>query len=822
MKNLGLIAILFLMIISSCSKRANFQADFDNINDRIWVGKDFWSIPLEEWRVIDGRLECNGEVAESRVNILTHLLSPDDGNFKISARMGLLKKSGSPGSAGFLLGIYDKEDPGAKAACYFGKSIKAGVSLKGFAFLNGQQVALPEGFDWDEFVIRVKGNNNLLSMVVVDSKGNSTEKLTSKIDGIQGLVAIANNIAIEKEGKPGESGFWFDDLKLSGPKVAMKQDNAFGPILWTTYTLSKNIVKLMAQMPPLGENDNQAVSLQLKKEGVWKTMVTKDIEPDSRTAIFKIVNWDDTQDTPFRVLYTEKGRDGSEARNYYEGTIRRDPVDKPLKVAGLTGQFYNSYPYSPLVENLKKVNPDFLYFSGDQIYESNGGYRIIREPVELSIVNYLGKYYMFGWAFGDLMRDRPTVCTSDDHDVYHGNLWGESGKHLSAKDVDNDDLGGFKQSVRMVNAVNRTQCGNLPDPYDPAPIGDGMSVWYTDITYGRVSFAVVSDRIFKSGPEAVSNWQGRKDHLIAPLKDPSQLIKPGLKMLGDRQVKFLEDWITDWDGADMKVLLTQTVFAGVATHHGSLLGYVYGDLDSGGWPKNGRDRAIRIMRKGFVFQIAGDQHLTSLVQYGVDDYRDAGWCFCTPAISVGYQRWFLPDKLGWEVSGRPGHGEPNTGDYEDAFGNKNFVYAIGNPDKQSKWDKRYLQAHKRSSGFGVCTFNKGDRTIKIDSWKFLAHVDNPNEDDQFPGWPVTISQMDNYGRKAVAYLPKIRVNKPNQLIRVIDGQGELVYVVRINGNSFHPKVFEKGNYSVIIGEDGSARKLKNVSAGSGGSIAVEL
>jgi len=428
---------------------------------------------------------------------------------------------------------------------------------------------------------------------------------------------------------------------------------------------------------------------------------------------------------------------------------------------------------------------------------------------------------MFGWAFGDLMRDRPTVCTPDDHDVYHGNLWGEAGKHLFAKN-NNADLGGFTQSVQMVNVVNRTQCGNLPDPYDPTPIGDGMSVWYTGITYGRVSFAVVSDRIFKSGPEIVSSWQGRKDHLTAPLKDPSQLIKPGLKMLGDRQIKFLGDWITDWEGADMKVLLTQTVFAGVATHHGSLLGYVYGDLDSGGWPKNGRDRAIKIMRKGFVFQIAGDQHVPSLVQYGVDDYRDAGWCFCTPAISVGYQRWFLPDELGWEVSGRPGHGEPNTGDYEDAFGNKNFVYAIGNPDKQSKWDKRYFQAHKRSSGFGVCTFNKDDRTIKIDSWKFLAHVDNPNENDQFPGWPVTISQMDNYGRKAVAYLPEIRVNKPNQLIQVIDGQGELVYVVRINGNSFHPKVFKKGNYSVIIGEDGLMRKLKNVSTGSGGSIAVEL
>ena len=62
------------------------------------------------------------------------------------------------------------------------------------------------------------------------------------------------------------------------------------------------------------------------------------------------------------------------------------------------------------MKNLKKLDPDLLYFSGDQIYEPNGGYRIIRQPADLSILNYLGKYYMFGWAFGDLMRTgRPFV-----------------------------------------------------------------------------------------------------------------------------------------------------------------------------------------------------------------------------------------------------------------------------------------------------------------------------------------------------------------------------------------------------------------------------
>jgi alkaline phosphatase D len=222
-----------------------------------------------------------------------------------------------------------------------------------------------------------------------------------------------------------------------------------------------------------------------------------------------------------------------------------------------------------LFKNLTSLDPDILYFSGDQIYEPNGGYQIKREPEDVSILNYLGKYYMFGWAFGDLMRSRPTICTPDDHDVYHGNLWGEAGEDMP-QGAETSDSRGFRQSVKMVNVVNRTQCGQLPDPYDPTPIKRNMSVWYTSLTYGRISFAIISDRIFKTAPEAVSDWSGRHDHMKEPREDLSFLDKPGVELLGERQTAFLENWIEDWDGADMKVLLSQTVFANVATHHGSL------------------------------------------------------------------------------------------------------------------------------------------------------------------------------------------------------------------------------------------------------------
>jgi hypothetical protein len=284
-------------------------------------------------------------------------------------------------------------------------------------------------------------------------------------------------------------------------------------------------------------------------------------------------------------------------------------------------------------------------------------------------------------------------------------------------------------------------------------------------------------------------------------------------MIGERQSKFLDHWITDWEGADMKVLLSQTVFANVATHHGSIVNYLYGDLDSGGWPKSGRDKVIRLMRKGAVFHINGDQHVPSLVQYGLNNFRDAGWSYCTPAITVGYIRWFLPDELNIPVSHRPEHNYANTGEYTDAFGNKNFVYSIGNPGKMTEdQDSRYNRALMRSSGFGIITFNQKERTINIDAWRFKADVINPNLiRDQFPGWPLEISQFDNLGLGANNVLPEISVNKPDQLIQVWnDKTGELVQAYRIKGNSVQVKLHDAGTYSVKIGEGERWNEIKGL------------
>jgi alkaline phosphatase D len=494
----------------------------------------------------------------------------------------------------------------------------------------------------------------------------------------------------------GNVRLWFDDWKVSGAPVEADGKRAFGPILWSQYTLSKGILKMTAQMPPLGVEDNQSIALQVRDGSSWRTVDTEQIHTLARTATFRVPDWDDSRDIPYRLVYELIGADGNPTEHIWEGTVRRDPVDKAdIVVAGFTGNQDTGFPNIPTVKNLLHHDPDLLFFSGDQIYENVAGYGIQRLPVETASLDYLRKWYLVGWSFGDLMRDRPTVHMPDDHDVYQGNIWGGGGRKMP---LEEHERGGYVMAAEWVNVVQRTQTAHLPDPYDAAPVEQGITVYYTDLLYGRVSFGIIEDRKFKSGPKGfVPPTGGRPDHITDPNFDRDAYDPPGGVILGERQLRFVRDWTADWRGSDFKVTLTQTIFAGVATPHGGDFMRLVADLDSNAWPRSARNRALREIRKGYAFMYAGDTHLPTLVHHGVEDWNDSGWSFAVPSIAAGYPRLYEPDEPGRNRQpGMPDY----TGEFLDPMGNKVTVWAVANPEKQ--WRRSpYELLMDKASGYGI-------------------------------------------------------------------------------------------------------------------------
>jgi hypothetical protein len=325
-------------------------------------------------------------------------------------------------------------------------------------------------------------------------------------------------------------------------------------------------------------------------------------------------------------------------------------------------------------------------------------------------------------------------------------------------------------------------------------VKQGIGVYFTSLNVGGIDFGIIEDRKFKSGPlEALPRLanQKRADHPVGI--PPDSLDSENAILLGERQLAFLRDWGKDWKNTEMKCILEATI---PCQGHTDQLP----DLDTNGWPQNKRDKALREIRKSFAFTIAGDQHLATLIHQGIDEFDDAGYTFAVPAIVNHYPRSWRPR---WEPAEalHDSSGLKYLGRYFDPLGNRITMIRHSNPgsyhvpiNKDNKW---FL----KSTGYGIVRFNKKYRTITTECWPRGIDVSKPGV-KQYPGWPVTIRQEDNYSRKPFGYLPVISVKGMNDpVIRVVkESTGETVYTLRIKGNEWRPKVFEEGKYTVIVSD----------------------
>jgi len=564
-------------------------------------------------------------------------------------------------------------------------------------------------------------------------------------------------------------------------------------ICFALYTVQNNILKMTVQLYPLSKEESRDVYLEIKNNNKWKKIATCKVRENpytrpenakSWTAHFRIEKWDPTKTYKYRV-------NALNGVATYTGIIRKDPMQKEeIVVAAFTGNSNrDKSPRTDIIKNVKILDPDLLFFSGDQVYDHK---------------NHLRSWLDFGKQFGEITRDRPTICIPDDHDVGQSNLWGAGGKKSHEK-YSND--GGYNWSPEYVKEVEWAQTSNLPDPYDPTPVKQGIGVYYTSLNVGGIDFAIIEDRKFKTGPrDLVPKSFKRVDHVQDPDFDTRKLDFKEAVLLGDRQLEFLHEWSQNWKNTEMKCVLSATIFANAAHLDGGSRERIYGDLDSNGWPQTGRNKALKEIRKGFSFMIGGDQHLATVIHHGIDDFGDAGFSFCVPSIINYHTRIWVP----LEKPVHPLKTElRDTGDYFDSMHNRITMYAYANPFENNKiTSSKYI---KKAAGFGVVRFNKKSRTITIECWPRGADLTDPNA-KQYKGWPVKIHQTENYDRKAVAYLPVLKIaGGKDPVVQIIqESNNEVVYTIRIKGNTFRPKVFQKGSYTIKVGEGGNVITLKQV------------
>ena len=544
-------------------------------------------------------------------------------------------------------------------------------------------------------------------------------------------------------------------------------------VAFAIYTHHGGVLKMSAQLFPLKPDEPREARLEFKRDGVWAPAAKAEVLYPGWDVHFRIEAWDATNDVAYRVRHGEQAM--------FEGLVRRDPVDKDvIVVANMSCNSSRTTGLRPeIIDNLKLQDPDLLFFAGDQTYRHT---------------EHTAGWIEFGLQFREILRDRPAICIPDDHDVGHGNLWGENGKRST---IPGDADGGYRYPVEYVNQVQRQQSWHLPDPVDPAPVERGITVYFTRLTVGGVDFAVLEDRKFKSGPAGKIPQMGpRPDHINDPTYDPKSVDLPGLQLLGERQEKFLRTWTQDWTGAEMKAVLSQTAFCGAVHMHGRRDDRLLADLDCNGWPQTPRQRALAEIRRAWAVHLCGDQHLAVVVKHGIQEFGDGPYGFTSPAlVNTIYGRWWHPlDEMPGPnpVLGSP---LPWTGDFHDGLGNKISMLAYANPPN-------IADEKQRADGYGIARFDKRKRTVTFECWPRFSDV-KQREKAQFPGWPITIAMDASDGRKVAGWLPELTIEGAKSgVVQVIDeATGDILYTVRTQGNRFQPRVYGPGKYTVKIGRD---------------------
>ena len=192
---------------------------------------------------------------------------------------------------------------------------------------------------------------------------------------------------------------WWNRMPNPIIDVNVKRENvlAFG-----IYTISNNTLKLTAQLFPLYPYETREVRLEIYENNKWIEIQKKKINDLGWATTFRIENWDSSKNIKYRLLHGKKAS--------FEGLIRKDPIDKNeiILAAFSCNSNKDRGDRENYVKNINHINPDLLFFAGDQSYDHQ---------------EHTAAWLKFGMQFRDTFRERPCVTIPDDHDIGQGNLW---------------------------------------------------------------------------------------------------------------------------------------------------------------------------------------------------------------------------------------------------------------------------------------------------------------------------------------------------------------------------------------------------------------
>lgn len=839
-----------------------FRPDWRSDLSRQWTGPDFYAQRLEDWRLNRGVIECLGSAANRYLYLLTREVSGGPGVMAISVRVSVPEiplRVRARNAVGFRLGIKSQGGDYRQAAVS-GQGLEVGLTADGLLFIGElESVSSEEKLEALKRALRKEvelrlgletdGDRLSLKLAVVEPESgqilDELEETHLPADRTSGGLAIFSSLPEVRPGAGAAVSYW-KDLIIRGSLLQNYPERALGPVAFTLYTISRKTLNLTAQLIPGCLNSETAAALEISQDGNWVQVARSRVDLNSWLVRFRVSGWDTDRNHEFRVRL-EDPEAGPDNAHIPMGIIRKEPTDKDrLVLAILSNNQEDGYPHNGLISALKKQNPDLLLFAGNQVFGRPASFWREKTQLEEARREYLRQWLLFGWAFSDLMRDRPSVLMPDARDFFQSKLWGENGRIVKTEDypepVSAEDSGGFLMPPEFIDLVLATQISHLPETGSEPFSEKDTDPHFREIRYAGLSLAAVCDRFFKSAPAPLlpgaqirNGWAWSQGF---DLKKQARLKQA--RLLGQTQLKLLKNWAEDWsDGVWMKALLSQSLWVSLLTLPEERMGEEglwqlqplqreeyppddrpVADFMTGGWPQPARDQIIEILRRAFAFHLAGSGGPPAALKYGLERPGDAVWAFVGPSIVAGQARRWTPAPV---ATPRVRKAPEATGNFEDAFGNKFSLQVVTNPRAGESG-----QPGRGSSGYGLIIIDRNERRVMLDC---LARPENSPAADykSYPGWPVAFGQLENDSRKPVAYLPLLQFRGiTDPVVQVVDEKsGETVYTLRIKGTEFRPPVFRSGIYTIRCGEPGTAawKEIKGIAslpAGPRKNLVIDL
>ena len=746
---------------------------------RPFIGPQFWPNRLHDWQLSQGRIECLKSGSARTVALLPCSVKGPQGSVAASVRTGLLDPG--QGYSGFLVGAGGGRLHPLAAALTQGLAGEGGGLLcvyesdgaarirdhsdeqnqREFAVLaEGSPDGGPRRADEDvqlTLALLAKGRDQVRIRLLAVDRGSGATLSSVEHDLPAGLAD--GGLLLVSGGRRSQARHWFSQVKVDGDRLdPAVRDLTIGPIVGTLFALNSApvsgtpaadppagaVLTMSAVMSPLADSDPQQVELQVRR-GDSDEWTTKQKVPigGAFTAAFRVTGWDASVGWQYRVRYVDRVK----TEHLWPGTVPADPAgSRPTTIAMVnctihTGRAFDSpsrlasklpegkpaglftpanvyFPYQTVADAIAAAKPDLLVASGDQYYESHPTAQPKDGSPQVLALDVLYRFSLWLLSFRQITRSTPCILQVDDHDVLQSNLYGWSGQAAPGGDL---GYGGYVKPAALVNLIQGLQCGHNPDPWDPTPVQQDITVYYGHFRWAGVSFAVLEDRKFKDNDKLGRSAAGQA------LAAPRQL-------LGARQEAFLRRWAGIDEGLP-HVVLTQTLWGGATT---TVEGKPFADSDNNGAVPAARTRAVSLVKAARGVILAGDTHFASLLRHGIDSFTDGPVQFTGPAAGSLWQRWFTPA----QPLANPGP-TPNTGDWTDAWGNRMQVLAVANPKVDyptfraaSPKNNELADRSLKQEGFGLVRVDHDGQQYVLECWPWDSKPGATT--GQFAGWPYQL------------------------------------------------------------------------------------